>query len=119
MWGGHGVVKGRIWGCPMDTPISFPVVTSTHERCDLFADMDTLPLPQYPDCCACRINFDFPCFATPCMECGLWFHNECVDGHKCESDTDDDHANDEDIEYEDTPNDVAFPAEDQKVFAAP
>ena len=35
------------------------------------------------------------------MECGLWFHNECVDGHKSESDTDYDHAIDEDFEYED------------------
>ena len=81
--------------------------------------MDTLPLPQYPDCSVCRIDFDFPCFATPCMEWGLWFHNDCVDDHKCESDTDDDHATDEDFEYKDTPNNVVFPAEDEKVFAAP
>ena len=74
----------------LSTPISFPAVTSTHERCDLFDEMDTLPLPQYPDCSACRVNFDFPCFATPCMECGLWFHNGCVSEHNCGSETDDD-----------------------------
>ena len=102
----------------VDTPISFPAVTSNYERCDLFADMDTLPLPQYPDCSACRVNFDFPCFATPCMECGLWFHNDCVSDHRCEIDSDDGHATNTDYEYADN---VAFPAEDanQKVFAAP
>ena len=74
-----GVTPARCTTTPsLSTPISFPAVTSTHERCDLFDEMDTLPLPQYPDCSACRVNFDFPCFATPCMECGLWFHNGCV-----------------------------------------
>ena len=67
----------------LNTPISFPAVTSTYARCDLFANMDTLPLPQYSDCSVCQLNFNFPLFATPCIECGLWFHNECVDGHNC------------------------------------
>ena len=86
-----GVTPARCTTTPsLATPISFPAVTSTHERCDLFDEMDTPPLPQYPDCSACRVNFDFPCFATPCMECGLWFHNGCVSEHNCGSETDDD-----------------------------
>ena len=80
------------------TPISFSAVTSTHERCDLFDEMDTLPLPQYPDCPACRVNFDFPCFATPCMESGEWFHNGCVSDHNCLSDTEDDNASYADLD---------------------
>ena len=93
------VTQARCMTTPsLDAAISFPAVTSTHARCDLFADMNTLPPPQYPDCSACWINFDFPCYATPCMECGLGFHNECVDGHECETDTDDDYANEEDID---------------------
>jgi hypothetical protein len=80
------------------TPISFPAVTSSHERCDLFDEMDTLPLPQYPDCSACRENFNFPCFATPCIECGEWFHNGCVIDHSCGSDTDDDFASYADLD---------------------
>ena len=84
--------------------------------------MDTLPLPQYPDCPACRENFDFPCFATPCLQCGEWFHNGCVDNHNCdvnENDSDDDeHASVKD--FEDKDNNVAFLAEEtQKVFCSP
>ena len=84
--------------------------------------MGTMPLPQYPDCPACHVDFDFPCFATPCLQCGEWFHNGCVDNHNCdvnENDSDDDeHASVKDVEDQD--NNVAFPAEEtQKVFAAP
>ena len=75
-----------------ETPIPFPTVTSTEERCELFSEMDALPLPEYPDCSACGIDFDFPCFATPCMECGMWFHNGCVGNHSCVIEEDDDFA---------------------------
>ena len=38
--------------------------------------------------------------------------------HKCKSDTDDDHASDEELEYKNTKKNVAFSAEVQMVFAA-
>ena len=84
--------------------------------------MDTMPLPQYPDCSVCHVDFDFPCFATPCLQCGEWFHTGCVDNHDCDENNtnsdDDERASDKDFENKD--NNVAFPAcETQKVFAAP
>ena len=83
--------------------------------------LDTMPLPTHPDCPTCFRNFDFPCYATPCLVCGLWFHNDCFGDHYCSiSDSDDDSASETDNENMDTSNNVAFPAVDkQKVFAAP
>ena len=84
--------------------------------------MDTMPLPQYPDCPACHVDLDFPCFATTCLQFGEWLHNGCVDNHNCdmnENDSDDD-ENASFKDFEDKDNTVAFPAgETQKVFAAP
>ena len=56
---------------PLETPITFPTVTSK-ERWELFDELYAWPLPQYPDCSSSGINIDFPCFATHYMECGLW-----------------------------------------------
>ena len=53
------------------------------------------------------------------MECDLWYHIDCVSNHKGRSDTDDDHPSDEELEYENTPKNVDFPAKVQKVFTAP
>ena len=71
--------------------------------------LETMPPPQDPDCPACYQDYGFPCYATPCLECGLYFHNDCYGDHYCTiSDSDDDnHASDTDNELGDN---VAFPA---------
>ena len=98
--------------------VSFQAVTSSPvERYTL----ETMPLPQYPECPVCYRNFDFPCYATPCLVCGLWFHNDCYGGHHCSvSDDDDDYDSETDNEIMDISNTVAFPdIAKQKVFTAP
>ena len=41
---------------PLETPITFPTVTSKQERWELFDEINAWPLPQYPDCSSSGIN---------------------------------------------------------------
>ena len=55
--------------------------------------METMP-QQEGFCCGCDVDFAFPCYASPCLVCGLWYHEQCYDRHAC-SDVDDDDSGDE------------------------
>ena len=95
----------------LSTPImSIPSLYGGHPPSPRFT-LETMPPPQDPDCPACYQNFGFPCYATPCLACGLYFHSQCYNDHYCSiSDSasdDDNYASDTDYEHADN---VAFPA---------
>ena len=59
--------------------------------------METMP-QQEGYCCDCEDDFIFPCYASSCLVCSGWFHEQCYDGHPCSDIEDNDLDDEQDME---------------------
>ena len=81
---------------PVVSPLQAVTTPAGGGREDQFT-MDTMP-QQEGYCCECEKNFDFPCYASPCLGCGFWYHTDCYDKHSCSDVSDGDDSSDQDLD---------------------